>query len=480
MAVAGSVVLAASTAIFMYSKRDGTRSRIASVAILPLENLSGHADQEFLADAITDQLTADLARGEALSVTSRTAAMQYKGVHKPLSAIARELHVDAVVEGSVVSSASTIRITAQLIEGATDRHLWAGSFEGPASDVLAIEQQVAQAISDHVQSRLATARTATRGRKFNPEAYDSFLRGKYFFDKRTPESFQKSIDYFRDAIAKDPSFAGAYAGLAEALPARNLFSAEPVPAVIAEATAAAKRAIVLEDSLGEAHSALGYLLLFTWQWDEAEKELRRAVELSPSSAIAHQQLSMWLMSMARMPEALQEVHRAQQLDPLSFFMNRQLGLTLLNSHRYEEAVAQFRRAAELEPNRSASSRCMSMIYELQGKLREAVAMHLKELTEEGTPPEVIDALRKAYAGGGWHAYWMKRRDLIVSVKHTAYTRALIEMRLGNADAAWEWMGRSAERRELWATWVKVDPLFDGIRKHPAYGRLLRRMNLENL
>jgi TolB-like protein/DNA-binding winged helix-turn-helix (wHTH) protein/tetratricopeptide (TPR) repeat protein len=476
-AIAASLVLTVTAAILIYRYSE-PRSQVSSVAILPLENLSGSADQQFLADAITDQLTTDLARVEGMSVTSRTTAMQYKGVHRPLRTIARELHVDAVVEGSVVRSARTIRITAQLIHGRTDRHLWAGSFEGPASDVLGVEQQVAQSISDHVQSRLTTASAASRRRPFKPDAYDSYLRGKYFFDKRTPESLGKSVGYFRDAIAKDPAFAPAYAGLAEALPDRNLWSGESVPAVLAEATAAAKRAVNLDDSLGDAHSALGSVLLLVWQWDAAEKELRRAVELNQSSAIAHQQLSMWLMSMARMPEALHEARQAQQLEPLSFFMNRHFGMVLMFAHRYDEALAQFRRASELEPNSSASSRCMSMIYELQGKTQDAIAMNLKELTEQGTPIETLSALRKAYAKDGWRGYWMERREQLISGKHaTAYGRALIEARLGNADAALEWMERSAEQREQWVMWIRVDPLFDRLRNHAGYDRVLRKMNL---
>ena len=451
---------------------------ISSIAVLPLDNLSGSPDQQYLADAITDQLTTDLATVESLRVVSRTSAMQYRGAHDPLPVIARKLHVDAIVEGSVVRSADNIRITAQLIDARTDRHLWAGSFEGRPSDVLAVEERVARAISDRVQHKLRLQPARLEAAKsINPRAYDSYLRARYFFDKRTAQSLQNSVHYYRDTIAIEPSFAPAYAGLAEALPVFEMFSGRPVQAVLPEAQNAASRAVSLDDSLAEAHSALGTLLLLNWNWSGAETQLRRAVALTPNSPLAHEELSMWCLSANRIDEALQESETAQRLDPLSFFLNRDLGFVLMYSHRYEEALAQFHRAAELEPNSSASSRCLSMVYALQGKRDVAIQMDLKELSEDGVAPRSIAALRLAYKNAGWTGYWSKRRD-VQTVSHLgAYGSAIIEAHLGNADAVWRFMEESANRREQWATWIRVDPSFDGMRDHPAFQRLVQRMNL---
>jgi TolB-like protein/DNA-binding winged helix-turn-helix (wHTH) protein/Tfp pilus assembly protein PilF len=480
------VVLAAiaglGTLAYVRALRRGATAPIRSLAVLPLENLTGNPDQEYFVDGMTDALTTDLAQITDVRVISRTSAMQYKGVRKPLPEIAQALGVDAVVEGSVVRSGLRVRVTAQLIHAPTDRHLWAESFEGPANDVLSIQDDVARAISSRIQGKLHfQPKETTYARKpIDPDAYEAYLRGLYFFDKRQAEAFDKSVQYFRKAIARDPDFAPAYAGLAEALPARNWFHGTPSVDAMPEAKAAAKRALELDDRLAEAHTALGALLsLYDWNWREAEKELKRALELNPNSSLAHERYMMWLLSAGRLPEAVVEAERAQQLDPLSFFMNRELGHSLYVAGEYDEALEQLRKSEELEPHsKDVVRNWIAWIYELQGKQKDAVELDLLHAADKGIPQVQIDSMRKAYAEHGWKGYWRKSLHIYSLHKGTAcYEVALAEARLGHADQTWEWMEKSADQREVWVTWIKVDPLLDSVRSHPAYKHLLRRINL---
>jgi tetratricopeptide (TPR) repeat protein len=313
----------------------------------------------------------------------------------------------------------------------------------------------------------------------NPDAYEVYVRGLYFFDKRGAETSQKSADYFRRAIAADPQFAPAYAGLAEVLPALNWFNGKRPVDAMPEALAAAKRALEIDDSLAEAHTALGGLLsLYDWNWMEAEKELKRGLELSPNSSLAHERYTMWLQSTGRLSEALIEAKQAQHLDPLSFFMNRELGRSLYLARRYDEAIEQLRRSEELEPHSGVVWGWVSQAYEQQGKEKEAIQLRLERMTD--ISQEEIASLRQAYTVGGSKGYWAKWIQLHSSGEGdgaTPYFMAIAEARLGHADKAWEWMEKSADQREVWVTWIKVDPLFDPVRAHPGYTRLLRRIRL---
>jgi TolB-like protein/DNA-binding winged helix-turn-helix (wHTH) protein/Tfp pilus assembly protein PilF len=456
---------------------------IHSIAVLPLENLSGDPNQEYFVDSMTDILITDLAKMRDAKVISRTSAMQYKGTRRPLPEIARALGVDAVVEGSVVRSGSRVRITAQLIHAASDRHLWAESFEGAANDILSIQDEVARAIADRVQGQLGLhpRQPLTTGKPIDADTYELYLRGLYFFDKRNSEASKKSVEYFRKAIAAAPEFAPAYAGLAEALPAMHWFNGKPPVDAMPEAKAAAKRALELDNQLGRAHTALGSLLsLYDWNWGEAEKQLKQGLDLNPSDSLAHERYAMYLQSVGRLGEALVEAQRAQELDPLSFFMNRELARSFYLAGKYDEAMKQLRRSEELEPqSKDVVHNWIAWIYELQGKQKEAVELNLSEMADEGIPQAEINSLRKAYTKGGWEGYWTKWLQLQFahSGHRASYDMALAEARLGHADKAWEWMEKAADQRNVFVTWMKVDPLFDRVRSHPGYKQLLQRINL---
>ena len=455
---------------------------IRSLAVLPLENLSGDASQEYFVDGMTDALITDLAQISNLKVISRTSVMQYKGARRSLLEVAHALGVDAVVEGSVVRSGPKVRITAQLIYAPKDQHIWAENFEGPANDVLAVQDNVARAITERIQGKLGSLPHATAAAReaIRPEAYEDYVRGLYFFDKREPDASKKSVDYFRKALAREPRFALAQAGLAEALPAMYWFNGRPPVDAMPEAKEAARRALDIDDNTAEAHTANGGLLsLYDWNWSEAERELKRALELNPNSSLAHERYMMLLLSLDRIPEAVMEATRAQQLDPLSFFMNRELGHSLYVARRYDEALGQLHRSEELEPSsKDVVLNWVRWIYEMKGKQKEAVELELSEMEESGTQKAEVAALRAAYETRGWNAYWTKWLQLHSTDKGAyCYDMALVEARLGHADKAWDWMEKSADRREVWVIWIKVDPLLDGVRSHPGYKRLLHRIHL---
>jgi len=252
----------------------------------------------------------------------------------------------------------------------------------------------------------------------------------------------------------------------------------PVDALL-EAKAAAQHGIELDDGLAEAHTALGALLsLYDWNWREAEKELKRALEMNPNNSLAHERYMMWLLSTGRLSEAVLEAKRAQQLDPLSFFMNRELGHSLYVARRYDEALEQLRRSEELEPHsKGVVNNWIAWIYELQGKQKEAVELELSEMADEGIPQAEINSLRSAYTRDGWKGFWTKWLHSARSRHRRSYENALAEARLGHADKTWEWMEKSADEREVWVTWIKVDPLLESARFHPAYMQLLQRINL---
>ena len=350
---------------------------IGSIAVLPLQNLSGDPSQEYFADGMTDELITELARIPNLRVVSRTSVMADKGARRPLPDIARQLDVDAIVEGSIVRSGDRIRITAQLIDARTDRHLWAQSFEGPASDVLTLQDSVAQQIA--TQARLVLAPPSPRA-PVNPAAHDAYLRGRYFFNK---QDFAHSLESFQQAIALDPGYASAYAGYASALDAATTYNIGTPEQLMPKAIAAAQRAIQLDPQNGEAYTELGSVqTIYSWEWTAAEQNLNRGISLNPNDSIAEFKYAVYLDAVGRPPDALTHMRRALQLDPLSFLVNRRLGVALYYDHQYDAALAQLQRAAEMEQASGSVERYVSLIYEKKGEHDQAMRHDLIALHED--------------------------------------------------------------------------------------------------
>jgi TolB-like protein len=353
-------------------------STIRSLAVLPLLDLSAARDREYFADGMTEALIAELSRLPDLKVISRTSAMTYKGSSRTLPDIARRLGVDAVVEGSVSVDHDRVRVTAQLIDARTDRHLWAENYERSLDETLALQAELASAIAQQVEAKL-TPQQAARWRapgRVDRSAQDAYLRGRHFWNQRTREGFAKARDSFEAAVAADPSYALAHAGLADTYGLMSIQGYDLVPPqeAMSRAREEAKRALELDDSLAEPHASLAWVN-FNYDWDfaAAEREFKRAITLNPGYATAHQWYANLLCILGRFDEASLEIGRALELDPLSRVINNEAGWPLGYLGHHEEAIAQYRRALDLDPQYPTPHLAMGLEYEDMGRYEDAIA-----------------------------------------------------------------------------------------------------------
>jgi len=351
-------------------------ARIHAIAVLPLQNLSDDPEQEYFADGMTDALITELGKLSALRVISRQSVMRYKGSQKPAHEIARELQVDALVEGSVQRSGDRVRVSANLIEASTDQHLWAEMYDRDLRDILTVQGNFAQAIAREVQVKLTPQqqlRLASASR-ISPEAYQLYLRGRYFMARTNEASVRKSIAYFQQAIEKDPTYAAAYAGLGNAYRELAYFGAVPPEEGYSGLKTAVTKAVELDETLGEAHEVLGYYnLYYLWDGKQAEQEFKRAIELNPNYPDAHTGYADYLGQTGRFDEAITEKKRALELDPLAPVFSGELAWMFLWARRYDDAIEQFQKTLELDPNGFDVHNGMSFAYLQKGMLREAMA-----------------------------------------------------------------------------------------------------------
>jgi serine/threonine protein kinase/Flp pilus assembly protein TadD len=463
-----------------------TRGRIQAVAILPLADLSEHAEPDYFADGMTEALITDLAKINALRVISRTSVMQYKGVQRPLPQIARELNVDAVVEGSVLRSGNRVRITAQLIHAASDEHLWAESYERDLRDVLSLQGEVARAIANEIQVKLTSQDQArlVSAHSVDPEAYQLYLKGRFYWNKRTEAGLKRGIEYFHQAIDLDPNYALAYAGIADcySLLGWDLFGALPPREALPIAKAAAKKALETDDSLAEAHNSLAWTkLAFDWDWMGAEREFKRAIELNPGYAITHHWYAECLAGMGRYAEALAEIRQAQELDPLSLIISSIVGWVFYFDRRDDQAIAEFRKTLELDPNFWVAHWTLGRAYEQKAMFVEAIAEIQKAIDFSGGSPLSLAALGHTYAVWGRRAEAERvLNELKESSKQgyiSPYGIAAIHAGLGEKDQAFIWLEKAYEERSGWLIWLRAEPISDPLRSDPRFQDLLRRIGL---
>jgi TolB-like protein/DNA-binding winged helix-turn-helix (wHTH) protein/Tfp pilus assembly protein PilF len=454
---------------------------VRSLAVLPLDDMSPGTREDYFADGMTDELITELAHIPGLRVVSRTSVMQDKGARKSLPQIARELHVDAIVEGSVVRAGDRVRITAQLIDARSDKHLWAQSFEGPLGDILSLQDDVAREISRQTSSVLTPAARAelTSAKHINPEAHDAYLRGLYFIQRRDGDL---AASYFRKAIALDPEYAAANAGLAEALVTQFLVDGTSSAALMRAAIDAARRSIELDPYSGEAYTALGAIeTTYLYDWTAAEKNLRKGIELSPSSSDGETWYAVYLTSVGRPGEAVDAMRRAVALNPLSFWANRLLGSMLYYSRRYDESLVALNRALELAPDKFGFVEAWnSGNYEMLGRYADALAADIKDMGSELTPRDIL-SFRSAFETGGWDGYQKARvRYLLHRSLGQCYMipLAFSYIRLGNIDEAFRWLKRDLDNRCGRTVFdLSSDPRLDKIRGDPRFAALLHLANL---
>jgi len=455
---------------------------IQSLAVLPLANISGDSSQEFFADGMTEELTTELSRISALRVISRTSTMQYKGAHKPLPQIAKELNVDAVLEGSAQRSGDRVRITAQLIRAATDTHLWAESYDRDLRDVLGLQKEVARAIAQQIQVKLTPQEQTVlkASRPVDPEVHDLYLQGLYHAYQSSEKEFATAISYFERAIAKDPGYAPAYAGLTDCYVNLSTYYWPPREAM-PKAKAAAVKALQLDEGLSEAHSALGYVYLYyDWNWPGAEQQAQRAIELNPNNASAYDVLGNYRSAVGRHEEALAQVERAYALSPRSVAIMVDRIIIPFLARRYDQAVANGKEAIALEPEIGAVHSFVAWPYAMAGHHQEAIAEAETGYRLDNNPLNE-SVLAFAYANAGQRNQAEKvLSDLREKLKKRytcSYEVAVAYVYLGQTDTAFQFFEKAYQDRSDCMLGLGVDPRMDPIRSDPRYQELLRRMDL---
>jgi TolB-like protein/DNA-binding winged helix-turn-helix (wHTH) protein len=465
----------------------GNTATVHSLAVLPLENFSGDPSQDYLADSMTDQLITDLAGIGALRVTSRTSVMQFKGVRKPpLREIAGSLKVDAVVEGSVLRIGPRLRITAQLIHAASDRHLWAKTYEGDLQDVLTLQREVALAVAEQIRVQIAPQEKArlTSSRRMDPEAQEAYFRGRYFWNtRRTKEGLEKAIGFFQQAIARDPDYAQAYSGLADSYVLLGFRSFEAPGEAFTKAKTQAIKALALDNTLAEAHAAPAFAALYyDWEWADAERGFRRAIELNPSYANAHHWYSHFLIAMGRRNESLAESSRCFELDPLEPGMTVHLGEHYLYARQYDQAIEELRKALEMDPSRYRAHDNLGRALEQKGMYAEALAEFEKAVATSNEGSALLASLAAGYSAAGRRndAQRIVSRLMATSAREYVPAYGLAEVYAAQRDKeeAFHWLERAYEERSSALAYMKVEPRLDSLRPDARFRDLLRRMRLE--
>jgi TolB-like protein/DNA-binding winged helix-turn-helix (wHTH) protein/Flp pilus assembly protein TadD len=474
-------VLLAVVALWAWKSRDQTRPPIRSIAVLPLQNLSGDPGQEYFADGMTDELITDLAQIHSLRVISHTSVMQFKQTKKKLSEIANDLNVDAVVEGSVFQSNGNVRVTAQLLDARMDRHLWAASYERQLGDVVGLQRQVAQSITDQVRAELTPLERANlkRQRQTNPEAYQAMLKGLFYSNQKTPEAVEKAILYYKQAVEIDPRNAEAWAGLGGCYASLGaevgVFSRSEV---LPNARAAVEKALAIDDGLGSAHRELGRIKLwFDWDWKGAESEIRRAIELNPNDASAHNLYSLYLAFAKRFDEAVAENQRAIDLAPLDPLPSVQLAWLYTEARRPDKALEQCRRVLAMERGFLVPYFYIGISYEQQRKWPEAIAAYekLKDIYKLG----YLVGIGHAWAASGHRAEAESALAQLQELSKQMYVSpvffAAIYSALGEPQTALEWLERGYRERATSMIGLHVNPWLDDLRPDPRFQNLLGRI-----
>jgi TolB-like protein/Tfp pilus assembly protein PilF len=473
---------AAAWLVFRHRAAVPVASRIHTLAVLPLRNLSGDPAQDYLADGITEALIGRLASIHDLGVISHTSVMRFKNPQISVPEIAKELGVDAVVEGSVIREGNRIRVTAQLIHGATDEHFWSETYDREMRDALTLESELAQSIAAKVEvtvtgeehQRLKSVRPVA------PEVYESYLQGRFVFGLGKKDRLEQSVSYFEDAVNKDPTFAPAYVGLAEAYTMLGTVASGVSPETTRpKVISYARKALAIDPDLAEAHVVLANVLQEEWHWTEAEAEYKRALELDPSSAQAYQWFALWLVCQGRTDEAVASIHRARALDPTGV-SGGSVAWILFQAHRYEDAIREAKSALAIQPDNAADLTGLGFALIANNQPAEAIPV-LEKAVSLSSSPAAMGILVRAYAHAGRRSDAMrllaelKRRKAAGYIPSGAFVNAYLG--LGDNEQAFYWLEQAYEEQSNILQFLKSHPYFEPIRSDPRFVDLVRRVGL---
>ena len=455
---------------------------IRSIAVLPLVNLSADPNEEFFADGMTDDLITELARIHALRVISRTSVMQYKGTRKTLPEIARELNVDALVEGTISQRSGQIHITVQLVQANPEQHIWAESYERPLEQAQTLQSEIVREIAGALKTSMTPDEQAwmRKSRTTSAEANLLYLKGRYFWNKRTPEGIRKGEKYFKQAIEKDGDFAQAYVGLAGVYVFEGGWGMEPATVVVPRAQAAAQKAIALDSENAAAHATLGLIAMnYAWDWEKADQEYILALRLNPNDSVAHHWYAEYLGAEGRLEEALEEIDHAQQLDPLSMAVAADRGKLLYFGRHYDQAIDELRKATEMDPGFQQARYWLVRAYAEKGMDRELTA-ELEGLQQaEGASPKywVMVSMVKSRIGKRDEARNAVAKAMAFSGDSDPAEMLFLQIAMGNADKSFEWLEKCYATHSTIMTSLKVNPDYDNLRSDPRFASYLRRVGL---
>jgi len=490
--VAVTIALAVVAAgLFMYqlvrSKSDTlgppTTATIAnkSIAVLPFDNLSRDPDNAYFCEGVQDEILTRLAKVADLKVISRTSTQHFKSAPENLPQIAKQLGVAHILEGSVQKANDQVRVNVQLINALTDAHLWADTYDRKLTDIFAVESEIAKTIAETLQARLTGSEKSSIAKTptVNPEAYELYLKGRFFWNKRSGTDLRKAIDYFERAIAKDPNYALAYVGLADSHLLLSSYASVSPRESLPPAKAALKKALSLDDSLAEAHASSGLLATLELDLQRAIDELQRAIKLKPNYATAHHWLSLGFTTLGQFDPAILEAKRAVELDPLSLIINADYGWVYFNGHRYDQAEAQVRKTLEIDPNFFLAHYYLGAVLQFKGHVAQAIPEFQKAFDLNGDPYSRA-MLGQAYARNGQPG---EARKVLASLNEEAkskyvapYALALVDTALGDKERAIEELERAYQQGDTnYLFVIKTDPLLDSLRGHPRFDALVQKI-----
>jgi TolB-like protein/tetratricopeptide (TPR) repeat protein len=473
-----TAVVAAMSAILFRNYRAGSNNRapIQSIAVMPFLNQSGNADAEYLSDGMTETLINSLAQLPELTVKARSSVFRYKGKEVDPQTVGNELKVQAILNGRVVQLGDRLTLYLSLVDTSTGNQLWGDQYVRKTTDLLSLQNDVGRDVATKLRTKLSGSDAARVSKNYtvNTEAYQLYLQGRFFANKRTPQSIQKAIQFFQQAIEKDPNYALGYAGLSDAYGLLAYYEGGPAPEALRKAREAALRALSLDDNLAEAHNAFGFVLTVAdFDYAAGEREYKRAIELNPNYTTAHHNLGVMLVRTGREAEGMAELHRALDIEPFSTVVNRLYGEVLGYSRHYDEALAQLKKTVELDPAFPTTYFALSNLCRLMGKYSESVESFAK-FQELYDRPQTAALARSSFAAGGWQGY-LREMTTKRPAGLTPYVTATYYTQLGDKDKAFDQLSKAFDNQEYSLRFVKLDPSLDPLRDDPRFKDLLRRL-----
>jgi len=484
MVVLAAALLAIAAGIWLgspFARSDASETRIRSLAVLPFKNFSNRAEQDYFADAMTEALINDLARIRTLQVASRTSVMGYKDTTQPISSIAKALKVDAFVEGSVMLEGRRVRITAQLIDGRTDRHLWSDTYEREYKDILFLQKDVARAVADEIQITLTPEeeQKLARAQPVNPEAFEAYVKGRYFWNQRSRDSLLKAAEFFEESVKVAPDFGLAYSGLADTYNLLAHYGFRPADDSFGKSRAAAAKALQLDPTAAEPHASLALISMsYDRDWKAAEEGFRKAIQLNPGYPTSHHWLALCLAGQGRTEEAIQEAERARELDPVSIAPNTFLAQVFLLARQYSRAEQKCLETLEVHPDSDALRLILAESYWRQGKVKQAVG-EIDKVAKDGRQDQAQLAITRALIAGDraearrLFSKYLSGPEAPANPMFCAQTHAL----LGENDQAFRCLEKARDQRDSGLLIIKVDPTFDGLKQDPRFARLETQLGL---